>query len=201
MSSLDDLTDNINDIRDYMPDIIDAIEDGFDSLDDYIDDLKDDINNRYDDDDEEESENDISNGVINAGDGKGNHDNSADYGPAFGTNDPSWGRSRSVSASAFSLQSIEEDDTNRPYLRPLSNNEMQQMFGGLNKIKIDTVALNPDIVTFKTPNTLFQKANPIQNIDINIGDINLPEVKDVDGFAKAMGTRFSSLMKQELSKI
>lgn len=257
MSSFEDLTDNINDIRDYMPDIIDAIEDGFDSLYDHIDDLEDNIHNRYDDDDEEELENDISNGVIDAGDGKGNHDNSADYGPAFGTNDPSWGRSNSTyddsadgdliddryeryrykygiekgaigTSDDDKIKAIKEIATTKlksdeqpiiahkgevilnkeqqdnivSHMKPISQDEFLKYIGAVN---FDTNKLYqsamPTIPNLNIPMHDFQQRTWGQNIDINIGDINLPDVKDVDGFAKAMGKRFGSLMKQELGKM
>lgn len=38
------------------------------------------------------------------------------------------------------------------------------------------------------------------NIEIKIGDITLPNVKNGDDFAKAMGTRFGILLKQEMGK-
>lgn len=103
MQSFGELTEDISDIRsliddvgdnldDNLSDIRDILEDGFDDLIDALDGYR----NRIEDDDEDDDDyGDISNGVIDAGDGKGNHDNSADYGPAFGTNDPSWDRERS----------------------------------------------------------------------------------------------------------
>lgn len=103
MQSFGELTENISDIRsliddvgdnldDNLSDIRDILEDGFDDLIDALDGYR----NRVEDDDEDDEDyGDISNGVIDAGDGNGNHDNSADYGPAFGTNDPSWDRERS----------------------------------------------------------------------------------------------------------
>lgn len=46
-----------------------------------------------------------------------------------------------------------------------------------------------------------QMRGGLPNMTINMGDINLPNVKDPDGFAKAMARDFDSVMRQEFSKV
>ena len=104
MQSFGELTEDISDIRsliddvgdnldDNLSDIRDILEDGFDDLIDALDGYR----NRIEDDDEDDEDyGDISNGVIDAGDGNGNHYDPSDYGPGTNNgNDPSWDRERS----------------------------------------------------------------------------------------------------------
>lgn len=38
------------------------------------------------------------------------------------------------------------------------------------------------------------------DVTINMGNIELPDVRDIDGFARAIGSQFKSLMRQEMTK-
>ena len=70
----------------------------------------------------------------------------------------------------------------------------------LKNIQQSTMAFKPETLNLKPVNVPTLKNNTSQNIVMNFGDLSFPDVKDVDGFAKAVARDFPGLMRQAMSK-
>ena len=70
----------------------------------------------------------------------------------------------------------------------------------LKNIQQSTMTFKPETLNLKPVNVPTLKNNTSQNIVMNFGDLSFPDVKDVDGFAKAVARDFPSLMRQAMSK-
>ena len=73
--------------------------------------------------------------------------------------------------------------------------------------QVDNVISNLRNSMYIPPNSMVNKnytqpsvQQKSTTINMNFGDIKLTDVRDVDGFAKAMGRDFAPLMRQEMSK-
>ena len=62
------------------------------------------------------------------------------------------------------------------------------------------MTFKPETLNLKPVNVPTLKNNTSQNIVMNFGDLSFPDVKDVDGFAKAVARDFPGLMRQAMSK-
>lgn len=70
----------------------------------------------------------------------------------------------------------------------------------LKNIQQSTMTFKPETLSLKPVNVPTLKNNTSQNIVMNFGDLSFPDVKDVDGFAKAVARDFPGLMRQAMSK-
>ena len=64
---------------------------------------------------------------------------------------------------------------------------------------IQQSAITPDML-LKPVNVPMLSNSSDQNITMNFGDLSFPDVRDVDGFAKAVARDFPGLMRQAMSK-
>lgn len=70
----------------------------------------------------------------------------------------------------------------------------------LRNIQQFTMTFKPETLNLKPVNVPTLENNTSQNIVMNFGDLSFPDVKDVDGFAKAVARDFPGLMRQAMSK-
>ena len=181
-TSWEQLTDNVSNIKDILEEVRD-------NLDDALEDAKD----RDDDDD----------------DGGNSHwdDSDADHGPGVQSYDKGISKGlvgsnsnsdRETKMKLLGLRRLDEDEIRaiihkgEAVFNPEQQDKLLANFetaynAAMPKINIPSI---PEIKPYTASNT----------IDITMGDINLPDVTDVDGFARAMGNRFGAIFKQELGK-
>lgn len=64
----------------------------------------------------------------------------------------------------------------------------------------ETLSLANLVPVFSMPELGVGLNTTANDINIQFGDLNLPDVRDVDGFARALTAQFPNIMRQELSK-
>lgn len=198
MTSWDQLVDNTDKMVDLLEDVRDNLSDALDGA------LRND-----DDDDDGGSNNNNNNGIIH---GSGDFtwtDNDLITGPGIGLARYSKGIENGV------VGERPKDTTDKLKVfatKRLSNGEIPALLhdgevvlnrGQQNMLlnNIET-ASNPfgDIIK-KFDLSSIPLNNSKGDINIEIGDIKLTDVRDVDGFARAMGSQFKPLLTQEMKKI
>lgn len=179
-SSWQQLTDNVENIKDILEEVKDALENASDR----------------DDRDSERS--------------SGGHWDSSDssHGPGV----PSY--SDGISNGVVGVNPTETTDKIKVLaLKALDNDEIPALLHRgevvLNKKQQEILLRNFENSTYNPIANSARNLNFPQNslnnipkgdVTIKIGDIKLTDVRDVDGFAKAMGSQFNSLLMQEMKK-
>lgn len=200
-TSWEALTDNVSEIRDLMEEVRDALEDAVDAIDHIP--LRDD---REDDEDETPGGSHSSGTIVSGG------YSPSDYGPGTDRgNDPSWGFASGIQKG---LVGSTASSGVGEYLRYLSTHRLRHDEVPILAHRGEAV-LNPEqqqtlldnIRLSAAPRLLLPSFQPSDldgqrsdSVVINMGDIRLTDVRDVDGFAKAMASTFKPLMRQELGK-
>ena len=179
-SSWDQLTSDVSDIKDTIEDVRDNLEDA--------------ARDRDDDDDDD-------------GDGAGGHWDSdfPDGGPGVyakgiekGLVGSNTENDRENKMKMLGLKELDPDEIRaiihkgEAVFNPEQQNQLLRNFANAYNMAMPNITM-PSIPEFK-------QMTMTNDINITLGDINLPDVSDADGFARAMGTRFGAILKQELGK-
>lgn len=183
-SSWEQLTNNVDDIKDTLEDVRDNLEDALEEARDR---------------DEEEDDDDDDRGNRGA---TGLHSYkgplSYDKGIANGLVGSGSESSREDKMKLLGLRPLDEDEVRailhkgEAVFNPDQQNQLFRNFETAYNAAIPKITM-PNIPNI-TP------ANTSNNVEISMGDVILPNVQDVDGFAKAMGTRFGAVMRQEFGR-
>ena len=187
-TSWEQLTDNVASIKDILGEVRDNLEDALDELSSIRDETED-----SDDDDDDSPHWD---------------DSDAEHGPGIGLSyakgienglvGSNNNGDREAKLKLMGLRELDEDEVKailhkgEAVFNPEQQSKLLSNFetaynAAIPKISMPTI---PELKTF----------NPANTITITVGDINLPDVTDVDGFAKAMGSRFGTLLNQEIGR-
>lgn len=199
-TSWEQLTNNVADIRDLMDEVLDALEEGFENA------------ARHDREEEEEwdeESGDHSSGTITAG----GYDPS-DYGPGTEDqkNDPSFGYAKGIAKGVVGKKTKGEiaENLQRLSLHEYAFGETPELLHAgevvLNPMQQQTLWDNISNVSYPVINTPtivtpdFSENTKPTSISFTMGNVTLPDVRDVDGFAKAIKSSFQLIMSQELGK-
>ena len=183
-SSWEQLTNNVDDIKDTLEDVRDNLEDALEEARDR---------------DEEEDDDDDDRGNRGAT-GLHSYKGPLSYnkGIANGLVGSGSESSREDKMKLLGLRPLNEDEVIRilhkgeAVFNPDQQNQLLRNFETAYNAAIPKVAM-PNIPNI-TP------ANTSNNVEISMGDVILPNVQDVDGFAKAIGTRFGAVLRQEVGR-